>query len=126
MIFGKEFWNKSSVRNNNDKDVYEKLSWLTGYWTFDLYEMDARRILKIEELSGREYGIKVAERLVRVLKQLKLESKANFKNTGNDNYMGEPHNMTEEELYKKYQPGQIIPGYSGVKPEGYEYSQGLF
>ena len=120
MIFGKEFWNKSSAQNTSDNDVYDKLEWLGGYWDFDRMEMDAKRILQIEELSGREYGIKIAKRLVRVLQELKFNKKEAYKHTGNDSYMGKPHNMTEEELYKKYQPGKIIPDYSGVKPDGYD------
>ena len=110
MIFGKEFWNRKSIQNNSDKDVYEKLEWL-GYWTLHLYEMDAKRILNIEELSGREYGVKVAERLVRVLEELKFNKKEAYKHTGNEMIMGEKDDMTEDELYKQYQPGEIIPGY---------------
>ncbi len=114
----KEWREKSSYTNYTDDDIFSKIG-DHPYWTLDLWSIDAQRILKIEEISGQKYRILIAERLVRVLEEAKAIKYRRYENTGNDVYLGEPHNMTEEDLKKKYRPGEIIPDYAGVMPSGY-------
>ena len=113
----REWREKSNYSSYTDEDILSKIC-DHPQWTLDLWSMDAQRILKIEEITGQEYRILIAERLVRVLEKAKAIKYKRYKNTGNNVYLGKPHNMTAEDL-KKYRPGEIIPDYGGVMPSGY-------
>ena len=115
----KEWWEKTNYTSYTDQDILEKLSDYS-YWTLDLFSMDAKRILKIEEISGQEYRILIAERLVRTIERAKAYRYASYENTGRDCYLGEPHNKSEEDL-KKFRPGEIIPDKAGFMPSGYNH-----
>ena len=112
----REWWDKGRYENYSTQDIANKfLRNGFKYWILDLWELDTKRILKIEELRGKKYRILITERLVDALNLSKQTQYRKYENTGDEVWLGEPHNQTEEDL-KRWEPAQIIPDYAGVLP----------